>query len=59
MESKTSRVSVRITATLKEKVEGQLERDGITMSDLLTSCLMDYVDMTPDTKQLVKNIKKS
>lgn len=58
-EVKNKQISFRITETLRNEVQQKLEQDGISITDLLTACLMDYVDITPDTKQIVKNIKKS
>ena len=51
MEQKTNRVNVRVTDTLKRKVDKKLREDGITMTDLLTACLMQYVGMTPNVEK--------
>ena len=58
-EVKHKQISFRITETLRSEVQKKLELDGVSITDLLTACLMDYVGMTPDTKLVVKNIKKS
>ena len=53
MEQKTNRVSVRITDTLKRKVDKKLREDGITMTDLLTACLMQYVGIAPNVEKVL------
>lgn len=57
-EVKNKQISFRITETLRDQVQEKLEQDGISITDLLTGCLMDYVGLTPDTKKVVEDIKE-
>lgn len=57
-ELKNKQVSFRITETLRNEVQQKLEQDGISITDLLTACLLNYVGAIPDTEEIVEKIKK-
>ena len=59
MEQKTNRVNVRVTDTLKRKVDKKLREDGITMTDLLTACLMQYVGIAPNVDKVLDDCVNS
>lgn len=42
---KSKIVQTRITEVLKDKFKEKLEKDGITESDFLTACIMNYLEI--------------
>ena len=47
---KQAMINVRVTSVLKKRVQEQLEYDGISMSDLLTTAMLNYIGIIPELK---------
>lgn len=50
-EIKKERIEARVSKILKEKFIEKLEKDGLTQTDFLVSCVMNYLEIKTIPKQ--------
>ncbi len=55
--TKEANIQVRITKELKDKFDRKLQEDGLTQSDFLTSCVINYLGIETIPKEKIRDQK--